>query len=345
MVTVAAVAHSVPPARGQQDLWDGFFKTYYRADTRAERIWRAAGVSTRHAVAIPPDVDVSGWGTGARMELYGEAAVPLGKDAVTAALNEAGLRADQIGLFAVASCTGYITPGLDILVARDLGMAPGVHRLLIGHMGCYAALPGLGAAADYVRSRGRPAVLLCLELPSLHIQPVVRGRADLAQVVAHALFADAAAAAVLTPDESGLQLADLAAVTDPAASGYMTWDVTDHGFRMGLSPRVPAVLARHVKPIVTDMLGRHGLGVSDVAGWAVHPGGPRILDVVADRLGLRDNALDASHSVLRDYGNCSSATALLLLERLAPGLARGAHIVMLAFGPGLTLQAGLLKAA
>ncbi len=125
----------------------------------------------------------------------------------------------------------------------------------------------------------------------------------------------------------------------------MTWDVTDHGFRMGLSPRVPAVLARHVKPVVTDMLGRHGLGVSDVAGWAVHPGGPRILDVVADRLGLRDNALDASHSVLRDYGNCSSATALLLLERLAPGLARGAHIVMLAFGPGLTLQAGLLKAA
>ncbi len=156
MVTVAAVAHSVPPARGQQDLWDGFFKTHYRADTRAERIWRAAGVSTRHAVAIPPDVDVSGWGTGARMELYGEAAVPLGKDAVTAALNEAGLRADQIGLFAVASCTGYITPGLDILVARDLGMAPGVHRLLIGHMGCYAALPGLGAAADYVRSRAPP---------------------------------------------------------------------------------------------------------------------------------------------------------------------------------------------
>src|SRR6266567_4667897 len=111
MVTLAAVAHSVPPACSQQ-------------------IWNTAGVHTRHAVAIPPDVDVSGWGTGARMELYGEAAVPLGKDAVTAALNEAGLRADQIGLFAVASCTGYITPGLDILVARDLGMAPGVHRLL-----------------------------------------------------------------------------------------------------------------------------------------------------------------------------------------------------------------------
>jgi predicted naringenin-chalcone synthase len=170
-------------------------------------------------------------------------------------------------------------------------------------------------------------------------------RADLAQVVAHALFADAAAAAVVMPGGPGLELTDLAAATDATASSYMTWDVTDHGFRMGLSPRVPSVLARHVQRVVTGMLGRHGLDVADVAGWAVHPGGPRILDVVRDRLGLADGALEMSRDVLREYGNCSSATALLLLERMAPRIARDAHVVTLAFGPGLTLQAGLFQKA
>ncbi len=343
MVTVAAVAHSVPPACPQRDLWEGFFRVHYRGDPRAERIWHGTGVRTRHGVAIPPDLDVSGWGTGDRMTLYGEAAVPLGKDAVAAALDAAGLRPDEVGLFAVASCTGYITPGLDILVARDLGMAPDVHRLLIGHMGCYAALPGLGTVADFACARGRPAVLLCVELPSLHVQPAAPGRADLAQVVAHALFGDAAAAAVVTPDGPGFELADLAAVTDTTASDHMTWDVTDHGFRMALSPRVPGVLARHVHRVVTGLLARHGLEQADISGWAVHPGGPRILDVVAARLGLPAGALDTSREVLREYGNCSSATALLLLERLRPALAPGAHVVTMAFGPGLTLQTALLR--
>ena len=73
----------------------------------------------------------------------------------------------------------------------------------------------------------------------------------------------------------------------------MTWDVTDLGFRMGLSQRVPDVLDGYVAGLVDGLLGRHGLTRSDVDGWAVHPGGPRILDVVRDRLELPAEALDA----------------------------------------------------
>jgi predicted naringenin-chalcone synthase len=126
----------------------------------------------------------------------------------------------------------------------------------------------------------------------------------------------------------------------------MTWDVTDLGFRMGLSPRVPDVLAVHVGPTVDDLLARHGLDRSDVDGWAVHPGGPRILDVVADRLALPDGALDASRAVLAGHGNCSSATVLLVLAELLRTArpAPGRHLVALAFGPGLTLYAALLRA-
>lgn len=199
---VAGLAHAVPGPVDHQALWDAFFREHYGGDRRAERVWRAAGVRRRHGVAVPPELDVSRWGTDARMRRYAVEALPLGKDAMGRALDRAGLAPDEVGLFAVVSCTGYATPGIDVMLARDLGMAGDVQRLLVGHMGCYAALPGLGAAADFVRARGRPAAVLCVELPSLHVQPPQRRpltRPDLEQVVAHALFGDAAAAAVLVP--------------------------------------------------------------------------------------------------------------------------------------------------
>jgi predicted naringenin-chalcone synthase len=325
-------------------VWSGFFAEHYRDVRIAEQLFANSGVRTRHTVANPVYEDVSGWGTGARMERYLAEALPLGKDAVATALADAGLAAADVGLFAVTSCTGYVTPGVDIRLARDLGMSDRVRRLFVGHMGCYAALPGLGAVADFTAARQRPSVLLCLELTSLHIQPATT---DVDQVVAHALFADAAAAVVLEPVERpGFEVIDVVAQTDVSTAEYMTWDVTDLGFRMGLSPRVPAVLARHVRGVVDKLLAAHGLTVADVDGWAVHPGGRRILDVVQRRLELGPDALEHSYGVLRDHGNCSSATVLLVLERMrAAGVVEpGRHLVALAFGPGLTLYATLLRA-
>jgi predicted naringenin-chalcone synthase len=283
------------------------------------------------------------------MRRYIAEALPLGKEAVGAALADAGLAPDDVGMFAVVSCTGYATPGLDIRIAADLAMGLDVQRLLVGHMGCYAAIPGLGAVADYVTSRGRPAVALCLELTSLHVQPP---SGDRGQLVTHALFGDAAAAVVVSPwpaaddDRSPLEVLDIAAMTDPSTFDHMTWDVTDLGFRMGLSPEVPAVLGRHVGGFVAGLLERNGYSASDVDAWAVHPGGPRILSTVAAELALPDGALDASYGVLAEAGNCSSATILLILEAMrgpmTPGPGRVA--VAMAFGPGLTLYAALLRA-
>ena len=326
------------PATYEQDaVWDGFFAQHYAGVRSAERIFRSSGVRTRHAVANPIDEDLSGWGTAARMQRYLTEALPLGKQAVAGALDAAGLAPGDVGLFAVATCTGYATPGLDIRLAGDLGMPLGLQRLLVGHMGCYAALPGLGAVTDFVAARSRPAVLLCCELTSLHVQPAQR---DLEQVVAHALFSDAAAAVVVEPGAGrGRRMAGLVARTDHSTADHMTWDVTDLGFRMGLSPRVPDVLSRHVGDVVGELLAEAGLRVEDVAGWAVHPGGPRILDVVRDELGLAEPQMAASRRVLAEHGNCSSATVLLVLEELADV---DGPVVAMAFGPGLTLYAALL---
>jgi predicted naringenin-chalcone synthase len=124
----------------------------------------------------------------------------------------------------------------------------------------------------------------------------------------------------------------------------MTWDVTDLGFRMGLSPRVPDVLARHVGDVVDELLAAAGLRVGDVAGWAVHPGGPRILDVVRDELALPESAMAESRDTLAAHGNCSSPTVLLIIDALrrrAAGPPR--TTVALAFGPGLTLYGALVQ--
>lgn len=343
--TIAGLGTAMPPAVTQDKLWSGFFATHYAGPQRAlaERLFANAGVRTRQAAVNPLLEDVSGWSTERRMRRYQVEAVPLAKEAVSRALTDAGVAADELGLFAVCSCTGYATPGLDILLARDMGMSAGVQRLFVGHMGCYAALPGLGAAADFVVARGRSALLLCTELTSLHLQPG-GGRADVQQIVSHALFSDAAAAVVVVPDQTrpGYAVRDVAAVTDATTADHMTWEVTDLGFRMGLSPRVPNVLSQHVRGLVDDLLARHGLTIGDIDGWAVHPGGPKILDVIEDRLGLPAAALAPSRAVLSTYGNCSSPTVLLVLDALRRRENPPDRVVMLAFGPGLTLYAALL---
>jgi predicted naringenin-chalcone synthase len=339
--SITGLATAVPGLRQHQsDLWTGFFARHYESSELAERVFRNAGVETRHGVVDPTVEDISGWSTGQRMARFVEEAMPLGDEALRGAMADGGLAPEDIGLLAVVSCTGYATPGLDILLARDLGMTADVQRLHIGHMGCYAAIPGLAAVGDFVAARSRPAVLLCCELTSLHVQPA---QADLEQVVAHALFSDAAAAIVLEPGAGrGRRLAGVVARTDHSTADHMTWDVTDLGFRMGLSPRVPDVLSRHVGDVVGELLAGAGLRPEDVAGWAVHPGGPRILDVVRDELGLREEQIGASRRVLAEHGNCSSATVLLVLQELADA---DGPVVAMAFGPGLTLYAALLLPA
>ncbi|HEX2025831.1 MAG TPA: type III polyketide synthase [Actinomycetota bacterium] len=339
---IRSIASAVPTEVRQDELWDGFFAEHFGDSSLAERIWRRSGVETRHGVAIPWKEDVREWGTEARMARFIEEARPLGADAIRASLAAADVRPDEVGAFTVVSCTGYASPGLDVLLAADLGMPPEVRRLHVGHMGCYAGLPALATLADAASTRGSTGVLLCAELPSLHVQPPTL---EVDQIVAHALFSDAVAGVTVAPDGPGLEVVDVVSRTAPASAHLMTWDLTDHGFRMGLSPRVARVLAPLTVEAVDQLLDRHAVGKSDVAGWAVHPGGPRIVDGIAASLDLTDAQVDTSRLVLRDFGNCSSPTVFLVLEREleAKRPSDGEPVVAMAFGPGLTVAAALMR--
>jgi predicted naringenin-chalcone synthase len=331
-----------PPAQPQEHYWDGFYGPGVGGDRWLRRVFMSAGCERRHTVFDPTVEDLSACSTGRRMERYIAAALPLATGAAVAALESAGVAATEIGLLCVASCTGYATPGLDVALAEALGAGTGLRRMLLGHMGCHAALPGLGAASEYASTRRRPALLVCAEVCSLHAQPP---STDLEQVVAHALFSDGAAALVVAPVGAGLEVVDLAAATDASAAGHLRWEVTDRGFRMGLARQLPDAVGRQVGPLVDGLLAGRGLHRDDVAGWAVHPGGPRVLQVVADRLGLDSGRLLNSRQVLAEHGNCSSPTILVVLDRVRTGLAgAGGWVVALAFGPGLTLYGVLLRA-
>ena len=326
----------------QADIVAEFFAKQPGWDPAWVEVFEASGVERRASVINtayyqdrqqPPS-------TAERMLQFGPAARQLGAEAARRALERAGPGPEVADLLAV-SCTGYTGPGLDVHLADELDLGGLVRRLSIGHMGCYAALPALRTAAALTQASGARALVACVELCTLHVQPA-RSREE---AVYQSLFGDGAGAVVVGADGTGPAIVGTRVVTVPASEHRMGWLIGSDGFRMSLSPRVPALVERAVGPLVTDLLDEHGLGPGDVAHWAVHPGGPEILDRVQRRLGLADDQLAPSWEALADGGNRSSATVLFILESLLDSgeLEAGQWLVALAFGTGLTLEALLLR--
>ncbi len=341
----------------QGEIVDSFFGRLPGWEPGWGEVFEASGVERRAAV-----IDVHAFyegqpSTAERMRAFGPAARRLGAEAARRALERAGPdAATQVGDLVVVSCTGYAGPGLDVHLACDLGLGQDTRRLALGHMGCYAALPALRTAAALVAASGRPALVVSVELCSLHLQPAA-SRQD---AVSQALFGDGAAAALVAPDAGGGEpgpgggvpgpagpaIVAGRTVTLPGSQDRMGWLIGDDCFHMSLSPRVPALVDRGLGPLVERLLGPHGLVPADVAHWAVHPGGPEILDRVQRRLRLSDAQLAPSREALADGGNRSSATVLFILESLVASgdLRPGQWLVTLGFGTGLTLEALLLRA-
>jgi predicted naringenin-chalcone synthase len=275
-------------------------------------------------------------GTAARMALYERHAAALAQQAVEALGIDAEL--DRITHLVVASCTGFMAPGLDLRLADLLGLRRDVARTMIGFMGCSAAVPALRCAAQAVRADPASRVLVVtLELCTLHLQETQ----DLETALSFLLFADGCAAALVTADAAGLALDDFHAAIIPDSHGLITWHIGDQGFRMHLSGQVPARILRALR----EEQGRNDAGgilrggdAREIAHWAVHAGGRTVLDAVELGLSLAPAALRHSRAVLRDYGNMSSATILFVLARILREAAAPARGLAMAFGPGMVAE-------
>ena len=127
----------------------------------------------------------------------------------------------------------------------------------------------------------------------------------------------------------------------PGTAEAMTWTIGDHGYEMTLDPRVPEWIGAHLRSWLEPWLARRGLSLDSIGSWAIHPGGPRVLDATAEALGLPAEALAVSRQTLAELGNLSSPTILFLLERLRRSSAPR-PVLALGFGPGLAAEAVLL---
>jgi predicted naringenin-chalcone synthase len=243
------------------------------------------------------------------------------------------------------SCTGFVNPGSDWQIVNELGLSPAVERYNLGFMGCYAALPALRMARQFCLARPEAVVLVvAVELCSLHMQ--MQTNAD--NILANALFSDGAAGALVSArapqaGQPALGLNDFMAALAPEGQGDMAWTIGDRGFNLVLSSYVPDVIEANLGRIVGDLLSPQGMNISDIDLWAIHPGGKSILDKVEQSLGLAPEQIAASRSVLRDFGNMSSATSLFVLRELLTNAAAPKTITAMAFGPGLTIECGLFE--
>lgn len=281
--------------------------------------------------------------TSARMDRYEREAATLAESAAHKALTRAGTNAGEITHLVTVSCTGFHAPGLDLSLIKRLGLSRGIGRTHVGFMGCHGALNGLRVAKAFTDADPRARVLLCaVELCSLHYQ--YGWNRD--RIVANALFADGAAALVGTGEaaEAGprWELQGSASTIFGDSEEAMTWRIGDHGFEMTLSPQVPELIAEGLRPWLARWLGEQGLTIEAVGSWAVHPGGPRVLSAFLAAAELDGSAAEASRQILAEYGNMSSPTTLFILERLQE-IGAPRPCVALAFGPGLAVEAALLR--
>jgi prepilin-type processing-associated H-X9-DG protein len=278
-----------------------------------------------------------------RMEHYEAAAGPLALTASRAALAQGDRLARTVTHLVTVSCTGFYAPGVDVELVQGLPLPPAVQRTHVGYMGCHGALNGLRVANAFCRAEPGACVLLCAtELCSLHYHYGW----DPQKIIANALFADGSAAVLAVPGRAApadaWRLAANGSCVFPDSRDAMTWTVGNYGFEMTLAKNVPRLIGANLRPWLTGWLAEHETALADVASWAIHPGGPRILDAVEDALGLSREATAAARAVFANHGNMSSPTVLFILDHLRrQGAPR--PCVALGFGPGLTVEAALFR--
>lgn len=353
-VKIAAVGRGLPPHYYDQDellaaLRRRWADRHYNPE-RLERLHRNVLVGGRHlALPIERYDELSTFGE--TNDAWIRVARDVGAEAVTAALERAALGVDDVDCLIVVSVTGLATPSLDALLVNRLGLPERIKRVPIFGLGCVAGAAGIARAADYVRGwPDQVAVLLSVELCSLTLQ---RKDLSIPNLIASGLFGDGAAAVVVAGERraaalgtDGPEIVATRSVFYPDTERVMGWDISEEGFGIVLSAEVPEMARKHLAPDVDRFLADHDLSRSDIASWVCHTGGPRVLEAMEEALELPSDALALTWRSLREMGNLSSTSVLLVLAETMTAEHRpepGSHGLLLAMGPGFCSELVLLR--
>ena len=283
-----------------------------------------------------PDGEPRDPGTAERIARHVRSGQDMALRACAGAIERAGSKTGPVTHLVTATCTGFSNPGVESGLVRGLGLRPDVARVHVGYMGCHAAVNALRVArALAVADSGARVLVCCYETCSVHYQFA----GPQGSMIANALFGDGAGACLVSQsDDRGLASVEgTSSMMLDGSEGLMGWTVGDHGFEMRLSPRVPDVIGERLSAWLPAWCEP-----DSVASWAIHPGGPKVVESVLRAIGRSPDAGDVSRGILRDFGNMSSPTVLFILERLIAAGTVG-PCAMMAFGPGLTCEGALIS--
>ncbi|UCE86461.1 MAG: type III polyketide synthase [Deltaproteobacteria bacterium] len=346
---IAAVGRALPSNyHTQEELLEEFrriWKPHFRNVARLEQIHRNVLVRGRH-LALPVE-EYEKLDSFARSNAaFIRCAVDLGAEAVIDGLERSGLSPQEIDHIFFVSITGVAAPSIDARLVNRLKLRPDIKRTPIFGLGCVAGAAGVARAADYLKAfPDHVAVLLSVELCSLTFQ---RRDRSIANVIASGLFGDGAAAVVMTGgahEVSGPTVVATRSSFYPDTESVMGWDVTSEGFRIVLSGDVPQLARENIRKDVDAFLSEHGLSLADIRRFICHPGGPKVLCALEEALELSAGALQTTWKSLREVGNLSSASVLLVLrETLAEAPPPpGSHGLMISMGPGFCSELVLIR--
>ncbi len=309
------------------------------------RLHRHVGVDGRY-LSIPKEEYMT-------MKTWGEAnkhwirtAVELGEKAVAGALAGAGLDGHNVGAFFFISVTGISSPSIDALLVNKMGLCRNIRRVPIFGLGCVAGAAAISRAADYVKAYpDQVAIVLSVELCSLTLQ---REDISMANLISSGLFGDGAAAVIVAGANCGLGGPSILATRSvfyPDTEEMMGWDISEKGFRIVLSREIPNLVRNNLAHDVDEFLATRGLTRADIGSWALHTGGPKILEATAEALALNDGQLDVSWECLRRTGNLSSASVLVVLDEVMKNRRPdpGTLGILAAMGPGFCSELVLLE--
>jgi alpha-pyrone synthase len=342
--------HGVVDQAAACDRVSELFATNAEQRARIAKVYEKTRITTRSLAVDPLDAEFDAFRRDSgtvrdRMNLFYEHAAPLAVDVARRALEGVPGGATEIGMLVFVTSTGFIAPGVDVAVVKQLGLAPSVSRVVINFMGCAAAMNGIRAAADYVRAHpNMKALVVCIELSS--VNAVFADNVN--DVIISSLFGDGCGAVVIGASEVRHPLApgrvvlrrSFSRLFDDAEDGIVL-GVNHNGITCELSEHLPDYIYDGVDPVISKVLADNGLQKSDVDVWAIHPGGPKIIEQSARSLGIAAEAAAASWEVLARYGNMLSVSLIFVLELIVKEAKSPKPIstgVAFSFAPGVAVE-------
>ncbi|HEX4953785.1 MAG TPA: 3-oxoacyl-[acyl-carrier-protein] synthase III C-terminal domain-containing protein [Thermoanaerobaculia bacterium] len=312
---------------------------------RLESLHRNVLVGGRHlALPIEGYRQLATWGDA--NSAWIQVAQEVGEIAILDAFARSGFTPEDVGAFFFVTVTGVATPSIEARLMNRMRLPPGIKRVPIFGLGCVAGAAGIARAADYVKAYpDQVAILLSVELCSLTLQ---QEDLSIPNLIASGLFGDGAAAVVVAGEKretTGPRILATRSIFYPDSEDVMGWDISERGFRIVLSAGVPEVVREHLRPDVDAFLADQGLTRSDIGSWVAHPGGPKVLEAMQEALELPQGALDVTWRSLREVGNLSSTSVLLVLadtlehHRPPPGTLG----LLTAMGPGFCSELVLME--